>query len=111
MKMRKMKKMNKTTKIAIVIVLIGVSVKLTSPSTMPVLTAQDLVRHDGSNLDMPVYVALDGYVYDVSPGRDDFYNPGESYHYLAGRDASRELHIFGAALIKKKYQVVGVYKP
>lgn len=77
---------------------------------LPVYTAITLTQHDGST-DAPVLLALDGLVYDVSAGRVDFYNPGESYHYLVGKDASSWLHIYGAGLIKEKYPVVGVYQP
>ena len=77
--------------------------------TLPLYNKEDLKRYNGENLDAPVYLALDGYVYDVSPGREDFYNPGKVYHYLAGRDSSIELHIAGASIIKKKYLIVGRY--
>lgn len=77
---------------------------------LPVYTKEDLKRYNGENLDAPVYLALDGYVYDVSPGREDFYNPGKVYHYLTGRDSSIELHLAGAGIIRKKYQLVGKYK-
>lgn len=77
--------------------------------TLPLYSKEDLKRYDGENLDAPVYLALDGYVYDVSPGREDFYNPGKVYHYLVGRDSSRELHIAGASIIREKYLIVGRY--
>ncbi len=79
-------------------------------SNMPIYTESTLAKYDGST-DEPVLLALDGLVYDVTPGRVDFYNPGESYHYLVGKDASGWLHIYGAGLIKEKYKVVGVYQP
>lgn len=77
---------------------------------LPVYTKEDLKRYDGENLDAPVYLALDGYVYDVSPGREDFYNPGKIYHYLVGRDSSVELSVAGASIIQKKYLIVGKYQ-
>lgn len=43
---------------------------------------------DGSDPKKPVYVALDGIIYDVSEGRG-VYGPGGSYNKLAGRDATR----------------------
>ena len=41
-----------------------------------------------AGLRTPLYVALGGRIYDVSPGWS-FYGPGKSYHPLVGRDASR----------------------
>ncbi|KAK7061355.1 sterol metabolism-related protein [Favolaschia claudopus] len=35
----------------------------------------------------PTYLAIDGDVYDVSSGKS--YQPGGSYHFMAGRDAAR----------------------
>ena len=38
----------------------------------------------------PIYVSVKGNVYDVS-GAADLYGPGQSYHCMAGREASRAL--------------------
>ena len=37
---------------------------------------------------MPIYLAINGTIYDVSNGRR-FYGPGGSYHFFGGADASR----------------------
>lgn len=47
-----------------------------------------LQAYDGSDPSKPIYVALDGIIYDVTPGAR-FYGPGGSYHVLAGKDAAR----------------------
>lgn len=81
-------------------------------TTTPLLkyNEQQLAQYDGNDPTKPVLLALDGYVYDVSSGRQDFYNPDKSYHYLVGKDSSSELHLFGGEIIKKKYQIVGVFQ-
>lgn len=76
---------------------------------LPKYSAEELKRYDGTDPQKPILLALDGLVYDVSLGGDDFYKPGESYHYLVGVDSSRYLHIYGENLIRKKYPVVGRY--
>jgi membrane-associated progesterone receptor component len=52
-------------------------------------TPLTLKPFNGKN-DMPVYLAVRGQVFDVSPGRN-FYGPGGPYENFAGRDASRGL--------------------
>lgn len=69
-------------------------------------TLAELARYNGGDSTLPIYLALDGYVYDVTKGRE-FYQVGGPYHDLAGRDASKELHLVGGGIIKRKYPVVG----
>lgn len=83
----------------------------TQNTDVPRYTAAALAQYDGTKTGQPVLLALDGLVYDVSAGAADFYAPGQSYHYLVGKDSSVALHVFGADLIKRKYPVVGVYTP
>ncbi|KAH7055859.1 cytochrome b5-like heme/steroid binding domain-containing protein [Macrophomina phaseolina] len=52
------------------------------------LTDEQLAAYDGSDPSKPIYLALNGTIYDVSPGRH-FYGPGGGYHFFAGRDAAR----------------------
>lgn len=74
---------------------------------VPVFLPEELAVYDGEDPDKPIYLALDGLVYDVTPGKE-FYQTGGSYHMLAGTDASALLHIAGADIIRKKYRVVGM---
>lgn len=82
----------------------------TIEDNLPLYTSEVLKQYDGLDLNKPVYIAYDGYVYDVTPGRDDFYNAGKDYHYLAGKDSTTELNIAGGSIIKRKYKIVGIYK-
>lgn len=77
---------------------------------LPTYTLDSIVEFDGTDQNKPVYIAYEGYVYDVSSGREDFYNVGKDYHYLAGKDSTSELNIVGGSIIKKKYKIVGTYK-
>lgn len=52
------------------------------------LTDEELKAYDGTDPTKPIYLAINGTIYDVSNGRN-FYGPGGSYHFFAGADASR----------------------
>lgn len=71
------------------------------------ITKAELMLRDGSDAALPIYIALDGYVYDVTQGKK-FYQPGGVYHYLAGKDSSNTLHIMGGETIKQKYPIIGI---
>jgi len=47
-----------------------------------------LAQFDGTDINKPVYLAIDHDVYDVSTNRRT-YGPGGSYHHMAGVDAAR----------------------
>ncbi|CAG8981760.1 hypothetical protein HYALB_00013977 [Hymenoscyphus albidus] len=51
-------------------------------------TDEDLKAYDGSNPELPILLAINGTIYDVSEGRR-FYGPGGSYKFFSGVDASR----------------------
>ncbi|KAK3064576.1 hypothetical protein LTS18_005945, partial [Coniosporium uncinatum] len=53
-----------------------------------ILTDAELRMYDGTDVTKPIYLALNGSVYDVSASRHT-YGPGGSYHFFAGRDAAR----------------------
>jgi len=69
------------------------------------ISLEELSAFNGNNPSKPIYIGLNGLVYDVSAGKQ-FYSTGGVYHDLAGRDSSSELNIFGGAIIKSKYPVV-----
>ncbi|KAH7419366.1 cytochrome b5-like heme/steroid binding domain-containing protein [Cadophora sp. MPI-SDFR-AT-0126] len=52
------------------------------------LTDSDLKAFDGSDPTKPIYLAINGTIYDVTAG-ERHYGPGGSYHFFAGKDASR----------------------
>lgn len=52
------------------------------------LTDAELRAYDGTDPDKPVYLAINGTIFDVSVGRA-FYGPGGHYGHFAGRDATR----------------------
>ncbi|KAL3679169.1 hypothetical protein R1sor_022125 [Riccia sorocarpa] len=54
------------------------------------ISADELSKHDGSNADLPLLVAIRGKIYDVSSA-SDFYGPGKAYAVFAGKDATRAL--------------------
>lgn len=71
-----------------------------------IFTQEELKEYDGTNPAKPIYIGLDGFIYDVSKG-SEFYAPGKPYHSLTGKDSSQELRQFGGNIIKKKYPIVG----
>lgn len=52
------------------------------------MTPEELSAYSGADPDKPVYLSINGTIYDVSAGRH-VYGPGGSYSFFAGKDASR----------------------
>ncbi|KAJ5592167.1 hypothetical protein N7537_009071 [Penicillium hordei] len=52
------------------------------------LTPSQLSLYNGTDTNLPLYVAVNGTVFDVSANRM-IYGPGGSYNFFAGRDATR----------------------
>lgn len=52
------------------------------------MTERELLAYDGRDPSKPLYLAINGTIYDVSNGRR-MYGPGGSYSFFAGRDAAR----------------------
>jgi hypothetical protein len=55
--------------------------------TLPIMTAERLKDHDGSNPNLPVLLSITGLIFDVSTGRGH-YEVGGSYSFLAAKDAT-----------------------
>lgn len=51
-------------------------------------TLQDLALYNGTDLSLPIYVAVNGSVYDVSAS-PRVYGPNGPYRFFSGRDAAR----------------------
>lgn len=56
------------------------------------LTLEELTAFDGSSPSLPIYTALNGLIYDLSPGREKFSSHGP-YSLLAGCNANKVLNI------------------
>lgn len=67
---------------------------------------EDIKPFDGTDDNKPIYIGMNGFVYDVSEGRE-FYKVDGPYHYLAGKDSSTELNMIGGGIVKRKYPVIG----
>lgn len=52
------------------------------------ITEDELKQYDGTDPDKPIYLAIDGVIFDVSIS-PAFYGPGGHYHHFTGKDASR----------------------
>ncbi|KAI9293345.1 cytochrome b5 [Neoconidiobolus thromboides FSU 785] len=58
------------------------------PRKQITFTPKELAKYDGTNPDLPIYIAIDGEVYDVTNGKM-YYGKGGSYHFFSGKDAAR----------------------
>ncbi|CAD6886343.1 unnamed protein product [Tilletia laevis] len=58
-----------------------------------VITMEQLRKFDGTNTSLPLLIALDRRVYDVSTKRD-VYGPGGGYETFSGRDSTRNFALY-----------------
>lgn len=73
-------------------------------------TLEELRPFDGNGPEGRVLIGVLGKVYDVTKGKR-FYGPGGPYSAFAGRDASRGLATFDAAVITETYDDLSDLKP
>ncbi|KAL1850462.1 hypothetical protein VTK73DRAFT_9654 [Phialemonium thermophilum] len=96
--------------LGVILYTIYVTLRPSAPPSLPkeepavvfrTFTPRTLLPYNGEN-GMPVYLAVRGRVFDVTPGRN-FYGPGGMYANFAGRDASRGLacHSFDEEMLTK----------
>lgn len=80
---------------------------LTPKRNLPLrmMGTMELAQYDGTNPNKPIYLAMNGLVYDVTKGKQ-FYVTGGPYHDLAGKDSSKDLNLFGGKIIERKYPVI-----
>lgn len=52
------------------------------------MTPEELLKYDGTDPTLPLYLAVNGQIFDVSEGKR-IYAPGGSYHIFAGKDCAR----------------------
>ncbi|XP_072166571.1 neudesin-like [Diadema setosum] len=63
-------------------------IKVSVGSPVKVFTNKELSRYDGTNPDLPIYMAVKGVVFDVSTGKE-FYGKEAPYNVLVGKDSTR----------------------
>lgn len=81
------------------------NMKVVVKEDIQTMTLSELSKYDGTDPTKPIYLGLNGYVYDVTEGRK-FYETNGTYHYLAGKDSSEELNLIGGDIIVRKYKVI-----
>ncbi|KAF9344731.1 hypothetical protein BGX34_005394 [Mortierella sp. NVP85] len=70
-------------------------------------TSEELSKHDGTEEDKPIYVAIKSTVFDVST-KKTMYGPSGGYHCFAGKDASKRKTLDDwYSFFEKRYPIVG----
>lgn len=65
------------------------STDLAPPKDDP-FTPEELSKYDGSDPNLPIYVAIKGAIFDVTR-KAEVYGKGKSYNIFAGKDGSKGL--------------------
>jgi predicted heme/steroid binding protein len=58
------------------------------PHRQILLSEEELKKFDGTDPSLPIYIAINSEIYDVTSGRN-YYGPGGGYHFFAGVDSAR----------------------
>ncbi|RHZ74123.1 hypothetical protein Glove_227g169 [Diversispora epigaea] len=58
------------------------------PRKEMIFSEEELARYDGSDENLPIYLAINGEVFDVTKGKH-YYGKGGGYSFFSGKDASR----------------------
>ncbi|CAO3680754.1 unnamed protein product [Rhizopus stolonifer] len=64
------------------------NIKTYLPRKELIFTETELSKYDGTDRSLPIYLAVDGDVFDVSKGAG-WYGKGGSYSHFSGKDAAR----------------------
>lgn len=73
--------------------------------SLPMMSLQELAKYDGTDPNLPIYIGLNGLVYDVTPGKE-YYQKGNVYNYITGKDSSELLNQIGGDIIARKYKAI-----
>ncbi|KAJ5331918.1 hypothetical protein N7476_001701 [Penicillium atrosanguineum] len=74
--------------VVLVIASCGLSYYMTNTDGSVHLTPVELSLYNGTDPSLPIYLAVNGSIFDVS-ANPMIYGPGGSYNFFAGRDATR----------------------
>ena len=93
--------------LALTIMIVGFSAPLAAPIEPQKINAfseEELAVYDGTDSNLPVFIAVDGYVYNVTGDRE-IYAPGGMYHHLTGSNQHTELDMPGIENVNGKHPV------
>lgn len=77
--------------------------------SLPEMSLSELAKYDATDPNLPIYIGLNGLVYDVTSGKE-YYEKGKVYNYITGKDSSELLNQIGGDIIVRKYKPVARLK-
>lgn len=81
-----------------------------TPEVFLELNNEELLKYNGFDPDLPIYMGYEGKIYDVTSGKN-YYGKGATYNYLVGKDSTKELNEVGVGeIIVRKYPAIGKLK-
>ncbi|XP_006812210.1 neudesin-like [Saccoglossus kowalevskii] len=78
-----------------------------SQESLRAFTDEEIAMYDGTNPDLPIYLAVKGTVFDVTSGKD-FYGKDAPYNALVGKDSTRAVAKMSLAPEDLTYDVTGL---